>query len=178
MPILIPMAGLAFEAATVAVTTLESLTILLAGLKSLQSHICNNVDPYDFNQEKEVCKSLSGNSINVYQDIIERYTTVAKWFHKDPNSTLRMIETDDQIYIYLPNGHNIALHRDVENDGELGEEYKTFKKYFKEIASTVCNKKVAVASHAVFTYNKEVTLDEAYKKVNPLILKAHILDSE
>ena len=178
MPILIPMAGLAFEAATVAVTTLESLTILLAGLKSLQSHICNNVDPYEFNQEeKEVCKSLSGNSINVYQDIIERYTTVAKWFHKDPNSTLRMIETDDQIYIYLPNGHNIALHRDVENDGELGEEYKTFKTYFKEIASTVCNKKVAGRQCAVFTYNKEVTLDEAYKKVNPLILKAHILDS-
>lgn len=186
MLILIPMAGLGLEAAVDAAVTLESLTILLAGLKSLQSHTCKNGDAFGYNQkvfadnqkEREVCKSVSSNRINVYEEIIERYTTVAEWFHKDPNSTLRMIETDDQIYIYLPNGDNIALHRDdVEKDNELMEEYNTFKTYFKVTARTVCNKNVAGRQCAVFTYNKEVTLGEAYKKVNPLIFKAHESDS-
>ena len=174
----VALAGLGFEAATDAAATLNSLAILLAGLKSLQSHTCNNSDnAYAYNQ-KDVCKSVSDNSIDVYEDIIEPYTTVAKGFHEGPNSKLRMNETDYRIYIYFPNGNNIALLRDdVEKDDELGEKYNKFKENFTKTASFDCHNNVAGRQCGVFTYNKE-TLIEDYKKVYPLIHKAIQLDSK
>lgn len=178
----VAMAGLAYEVATIMATdaavTLNSLAILLAGLKSLQSHTCNNSDnAYAFNQ-KDVCKSVSGKSINIREDIIEPYTTVAKLFHEDPNSKLRMIETNNRIYIYLPDGNNIALPRDyVEKGDELWQKYNKFKTNFTKTADFVCNGIVEGRQCGVFTYDKE-TLIEDYKKVFPLFHKTIQLDSK
>jgi hypothetical protein len=167
----VALAGLAYEVATIATdaaVTLENLATLLVGLKSLQSHTCKNSDnAYAYNQKKEVCKSLSDNSIDVYEDIIKPYTTVAELFHEDPNSKLRMNETDGRIYIYLPDGNNIALPRDdVEKGDELGEKYKKFKTNFTKTANFECI--VEGRQCGVFTYDKE-TLNEAYKNVYQLI---------
>jgi hypothetical protein len=169
----VALAGLAYEVATIATdaaVTLENLATLLVGLKSLQSHTCNNSDnAYDFNQKQkeDVCKSVSGKSINIREDIIEPYTTVAKLFHEDSSSKLRMIESDHKIYIYLPDGNNIALPRDtIESEYNLLQKYNKFKEYFTKTADFECM--VEGRQCGVFTYNTE-TLNEAYKKVYQLI---------
>ncbi|MDA7825682.1 hypothetical protein N9A19_00235 [Porticoccaceae bacterium] len=168
--LMLGVAVLGIEITTVAASDVESLAIFLAGLKSLQSHSCNNYPPYTYNQT-EACESLSGNnkSINTVDVIRHLFTKMARLFHEDSNSELRMIESDKIVVIYFPDGNNIVLPRDtIESEYNLLQKYENFKTNFARTADFNCNSNVEGRQCGVYTYNnqKSINSDMAYQIFN------------